>query len=297
MCKIITFNFNNLEVRTATKDNDILFCLVDVAKCLDIANNRNLLGRLDKDGVRSMDVTDTLGRQQEANFINEPNLYRVIFRSDKPEAVKFQDWVFNEVLPALRKDGKYELGKNDELIKKQQNPNMTIKANNNNLLEQNILDQINKIDPNNFDAYQYYYMNDLILHYPYFRFKIDKNTKLPLIQIWDWYKIIGEEKNYLHPRQFRYSVNPNNCEFKRYLDPAYMEQETIEFESVYSWAEFCKEDKLYKAILKYLDDFKTKYKNALDNSLLEKIQSGNRQLKNNISPNSNFLEEKKIFSL
>jgi prophage antirepressor-like protein len=126
MCKIITFNFNNLEVRTATKDKDILFCLVDVAKCLDIANNKNILKRLDGDGVHPVYLTDTLGRQQEANFINEPNLYRVIFRSDKPEAVKFQDWVFNEVLPALRKDGKYEIGQ-------KQNQDIATNINNNNL--------------------------------------------------------------------------------------------------------------------------------------------------------------------
>jgi RecG-like helicase len=182
------------------------------------------------------------------------------------------------------------------LVNRKEEIALTNDKSNNNLLEGDILDKINVIDPNNFDTWQYYYMNNPILKYSYFRFKIDKNTKLPLIQMWDWYKIIGEEKNYLHPRQFKHSVNPNDPEFKRYLDPAYMETETISFEGVYSWAEFCKEDKLYKTIQKHLDDFKTKYKNILDNSLLEKIQSGNRQLKNNISPNSNFLEEKKIFS-
>jgi prophage antirepressor-like protein len=278
MCKIITFNFNNLEVRTATKENNVLFCLVDVAKCLDIVKSQTVLNRLKKDGVYQIYLTDNLGRQQEANFINEPNLYRVIFRSDKAEAVKFQDWVFNEVLPALRKDGKYEIeqGQTSAMIK-----HANTSGGNDSLLEQNILDKINKIDPNNFETWQYYYMNDPILHYPYFRFKIDKNTKLPLIQMWDWYKIIGEEKNYLCPRQFGYSVNPNDPEFRKDLDPKYMETETISFEGVYRWAEFCKEDKLYKAILKYLDDFKTKYKNALDNSLLEKIQSENKLLENN----------------
>jgi hypothetical protein len=65
---------------------------------------------LDQKGVVLSDPLPTDGGLQKLNFISEPNLYRVIFRSDKPEAVKFQDWVFNEVLPTLRKEGKYELG-------------------------------------------------------------------------------------------------------------------------------------------------------------------------------------------
>lgn len=40
-------------------------------------------------------------------FVNEPNLYRCIFRSDKEKAKVFQDWVFNEVLPSIRKNGGY----------------------------------------------------------------------------------------------------------------------------------------------------------------------------------------------
>ncbi|HGJ5878179.1 MAG TPA: Bro-N domain-containing protein, partial [Arsenophonus nasoniae] len=41
-------------------------------------------------------------------YVNEPNLYRVIFRSNKLEAKQFQDWVFNEVLPSIRKTGRYD---------------------------------------------------------------------------------------------------------------------------------------------------------------------------------------------
>lgn len=44
---------------------------------------------------------------QEVTFISEPNLYRVIFRSNKVEAVKFQNWVFDDVLPTIRKTGNY----------------------------------------------------------------------------------------------------------------------------------------------------------------------------------------------
>ncbi|SSX81853.1 Uncharacterized phage-encoded protein [[Actinobacillus] rossii] len=44
---------------------------------------------------------------EKTSFINEPNLYRIIFRSEKPIAKEFQNWVFEEVLPQIRKTGQY----------------------------------------------------------------------------------------------------------------------------------------------------------------------------------------------
>ena len=59
-----------------------------------------------KRGVEKI-PTPTKGGIQNITFVNEPNLYRVIFRSNKAEARQFQDWVFNEVLPTIRKTGSY----------------------------------------------------------------------------------------------------------------------------------------------------------------------------------------------
>jgi prophage antirepressor-like protein len=53
----------------------------------------------------------TNGGIQKLKFINEPNLYRVIFRSNKKEALNFQNWVFAEVLPTIRKTGGYSFSK------------------------------------------------------------------------------------------------------------------------------------------------------------------------------------------
>jgi len=49
------------------------------------------------------------GQQREVTFIDEPNLYRVIFRSNKKEAIQFQNWIFEEVLPSIRKTGSYSV--------------------------------------------------------------------------------------------------------------------------------------------------------------------------------------------
>lgn len=107
--QIVPFTFQQQHsVRVTIIDDDPWFCLIDVCGVLEIKNNRRVAAEmLDEKGVRKT-YTHTQGSDQEVIFINEPNLYRVIFRSNKPEARTFQDWVFNEVLPAIRKTGRYE---------------------------------------------------------------------------------------------------------------------------------------------------------------------------------------------
>ena len=102
--------FNNDEfgqVRTSVIDDEPYFSLNDVCRVLEIANPRNVKARLNGDGVHSMDIIDSMGRTQKANFINESNLYKLVFQSRKPEAERFADWVTSEVLPAIRKHGAY----------------------------------------------------------------------------------------------------------------------------------------------------------------------------------------------
>lgn len=107
MSNLINFNFENNQVRTAIKDNDnVYFCLSDVLPILGLESRAISKFNLDDKGVEKL-ATPTKGGMQEVTFISEPNLYRVIFRSNKAEAVKFQNWVFNEVLPSIRKTGNY----------------------------------------------------------------------------------------------------------------------------------------------------------------------------------------------
>ena len=107
MNAIQTFNFHSKEVRTATDLNgDVYFCLTDVADVLEISNANPSRFNLDEAGVHKMYISYPSGSKQ-VTFINEPNLYRVIFRSNKEQAKQFQDWVFNEVLPTIRKTGAY----------------------------------------------------------------------------------------------------------------------------------------------------------------------------------------------
>ena len=93
-------------IRTAGTADEPLFCLADICRVLDLRVD-GVLPRLKQDGYNRIGVIDRLGREQQAIFVNEQNLYKVIMRSDKPQAEPFQDWVCGEVLPSIRKTGSY----------------------------------------------------------------------------------------------------------------------------------------------------------------------------------------------
>ena len=95
------------KVRVVTENEKPYFNLNDVCEILGLKNPRQVKTRLKEDGVRLMDIIDNLGRVQKNNFIDESNLYKCIFQSDKPEAEAITEWVTGEVLPTIRKTGMY----------------------------------------------------------------------------------------------------------------------------------------------------------------------------------------------
>lgn len=99
------------EIRTTTINNEPYFCLKDICEVLEIKNISDCKKRLNPKGVGTTEILTRGGRQQ-ANFINESNLYKVIFQSRKESAERFTDWVTSEVLPAIRKTGSYQLSAN-----------------------------------------------------------------------------------------------------------------------------------------------------------------------------------------
>ena len=106
---LTVFNFKEQPVRVVTINVAPYWVLADVCKPLDLGDPSRVADRLDPDGTTFSRVIDGLGREQEMLCISEPNLYRTIFRSNKPEAKAFQDWVFEEVLPSIRKTGSYNM--------------------------------------------------------------------------------------------------------------------------------------------------------------------------------------------
>ena len=105
------------EIRTAGTADNPMFCLADICKVLDLRVSPTKY-RLDERGVSQID-TPTKNQfgsvvMQQMYFVNEKNLYKVIMRSDKPQAEPFQDWVCGEVLPSIRKTGGYIATRPDE---------------------------------------------------------------------------------------------------------------------------------------------------------------------------------------
>lgn len=92
-------------VRILYEDGKPLFCGADACKALGYKNQSKALNDHCK-GVTKRYIP-TSGGKQQANFLPEGDLYRLITHSKLPSAEKFERWVFDEVLPAIRKNGMY----------------------------------------------------------------------------------------------------------------------------------------------------------------------------------------------
>ena len=108
---VIPFSFGEQQVRTLVINDQPWFVAADVCEALVIANTARALSRLDEDekGIHSM---NTPGGLQNMSIVNESGLYSLILTSRKAEAKRFKKWVTAEVLPAIRKQGRYEDTKN-----------------------------------------------------------------------------------------------------------------------------------------------------------------------------------------
>lgn len=97
------------EIRTIDENGKVLFCGADIAKALGYSNSRKALSDHCKEkGVTKRD-TLTKGGIQELTYIDEGNVYRLITHSKLPNAERFESWVFDEVLPKIRRTGSYKM--------------------------------------------------------------------------------------------------------------------------------------------------------------------------------------------
>lgn len=122
-------NPNFGEVRTIDINDKPYFVAVDVARALGYSNPHDAIARHCKGVVKHEGVSININQygtktSQRAmmSFIPEGDIYRLITRSQLPEAEKFETWVFDEVIPSIRKHGLYAM---DDLIN---NPDLAIKA-------------------------------------------------------------------------------------------------------------------------------------------------------------------------
>lgn len=111
------FRFEGKPLNVQTDDNgDITFNASDVCRVLELAHVASALRVLDEDekGVRD---EHTLGGTQRVSFVTEPGLYKLIGRSRKEAAKRFDRWVRHEVLPTIRKTGSFSIEQQFEIPK------------------------------------------------------------------------------------------------------------------------------------------------------------------------------------
>lgn len=106
---VYQFRFQEQDVRaTRLEDGSTWFVAKDVCAVLGISDHHQAVGGLDEE-ERGRYIVPTPSSRQEMVIISEPGLYKLIFKSRKPEAKAFTRWVTSEVLPTLRKTGSYTM--------------------------------------------------------------------------------------------------------------------------------------------------------------------------------------------
>ena len=109
---VIPFAFDDQLVRVITIDGEPWFVLADLCRVLDVGNTSDVARRLDPEERMTLDTIEghsgQRGGAQSYNIVSESGLYALVFTSRKPEAKRFRKWVTAEVLPTIRRTGRYE---------------------------------------------------------------------------------------------------------------------------------------------------------------------------------------------
>lgn len=95
------------EIRVMDDGGRPLFCAKDVALALGYKDTNNAIKQHCRGVAIHHPITDSLGRTQEARFITEGDMYRLIASSKLEGAQRFESWVFDDVVPSIRRDGAY----------------------------------------------------------------------------------------------------------------------------------------------------------------------------------------------
>jgi prophage antirepressor-like protein len=109
------FNYGDNVVRSVTINENPWFVAKDVCQTLGLTDVSQALNGNENKGTIGLDDDEKLmhriyvsGQMRQMWCVNESGMYALIFRSNKPEAKAFRKWVTSEVLPAIRREGKYD---------------------------------------------------------------------------------------------------------------------------------------------------------------------------------------------
>ncbi|MBK0415193.1 Bro-N domain-containing protein [Chromobacterium haemolyticum] len=108
MSPVVPFQFDSVAIRVVADSNgEPLFVGKDVCQVLGYVDHTNAMKQHCRGVVKRHPIVDSLGRQQEIRVLTEPDVLRLIVTSTLPAAQAFERWVFEEVLPTIRKSGSF----------------------------------------------------------------------------------------------------------------------------------------------------------------------------------------------
>ena len=111
--QVTPFNFEQYQVRTVANNEtgEVLFVGKDVCVALGYADHTNAMKQHCRGVVNYHPIQDSIGRIQSARILTEADVLRLAVNSELPSAEPFERWVFEEVLPSIRKTGGYSMAK------------------------------------------------------------------------------------------------------------------------------------------------------------------------------------------
>ncbi|GMA64730.1 BRO family protein [Alicyclobacillus fastidiosus] len=119
MQELQVFEYDMQPVRTVVIDGNAWFVARDVCAALELGDVSKAVARLDEDEKGTSSIR-TPGGIQDVLVVNEPGLYSLVLGSRKPEARTFKRWITHEVIPSIRKTGKYDTQENVVPLSKEQ---------------------------------------------------------------------------------------------------------------------------------------------------------------------------------
>ena len=110
MSNLTIFKFENTPVQTIVENNEIFFRAAQLAELLQYKNpHKAIKDHVDPDDLTKREIVNTINKRAQVLFVNESGMYSLVLSSKLEQAKKVKRQVTSEVLPAIRKTGKYQL--------------------------------------------------------------------------------------------------------------------------------------------------------------------------------------------
>ena len=109
MTSLTQFAFNSQQVRIVSINNEPWFVAQDVCEILEVRNVSQAINRLDDDEKDTIILNEGNRGNPNTAIVSESGIYSLTLGSRKPQAKEFKRWVTREILPTIRKTGKYEV--------------------------------------------------------------------------------------------------------------------------------------------------------------------------------------------